>query len=333
MKRILLPVLLLACAAACAPAPSNNANTNMNASNVNAANTNASSSATASDSDLIAKEREIYDDFKKKDAAAFGALLTDDFIYVGSDNATSHDKADTLKQIASSNLTDISLTDFKVVRIDKDAAVVLYNSEGKGTDSKGKSFDQKARESSVWVNRGGKWLAIFHQDCATRPPMPPPAGANKNANANSNKATTAASPAAASTTSDAAADEKMVWEAIKRQDGTAFGNFLADDAMEVEPDQIYTKSESVNTVTTLPFLASTTLGDFKTLKIDDDASIVTYTVKGTGPDKKPFTEHHSTVWASRSGKWLAVFHHGTPVEPTMPPSSAAASPSTNANKK
>jgi hypothetical protein len=321
MKRILLPLLLLACAAACAPAPSNNANTNanVNASNVNAANTNASSSATASDADLIAKEREIYDNLKKKDSAAFGAMLGEDFIYVTSDGI--YDKAGTIKDAGTVDFNDVSLTDFKVLHIDTDAAVITYTSDIKST-SGGKSMAQKAHESSVWVNRGGKWVALFHQDCEVHA-MPAPAGASANTNtsANSNKATTAASPAsaAATTTADAEANEKMVWDALKRKDANGFANFLADDALEVEQDKVYTKSESTSTVPTLAFLSTVTIGDFQTKKIDADASIVTYTVKGTGPDKKPFTERHSTVWANRGGKWLAVFHHGgTEVAPPRP---------------
>jgi hypothetical protein len=320
---MLLPAALLICAAACAPAPTENSNTNANmnanVSNMNASNMNTASTTTAQDADIIAKEKEVYDDFKKKDMTAFGALLADDFVYVSSDGV--HDKAATVKQAGMGDLTDVALTDFKVLRIDKDAAVVVYNSESKGT-SQGKAFDDKSRESSVWVNRGGKWVAIFHQDCDIRPPMPPPAAASSNANTsmNSNKATAAASPAAAATPgSDAEANEKMVWDAIKRHDASGFASFLADDAIEVEPDKIYNKSESVSTVTSLPFLSTVALSEFKTVKIDDDASIVTYTAKGMGPDKKPFTEHHSTVWANRGGKWQATLHHGTPVGPPPPP--------------
>ncbi|MCA1816786.1 MAG: hypothetical protein LC746_10340, partial [Acidobacteria bacterium] len=62
-----------------------------------------------------------------------------------------------------------------------------------------------------------------------------------------------------------------------------------------------------------------------------DATIVMYTVKGTGPDHKSFTEHHATVWAMRGGKWQAVFHHGTPVGPPPPPAAANANKSANAN--
>ena len=324
MKRmLLLPAALLVCASACTPATNentnSNANINANMSNMNASNMN-TSSAIASDSDLIAKEKEVYDDIKKKDSTAFGALLADDFMYVTSDGV--HDKAATVKEIGMNDLTDIALTDFKVIRIDKDAAVVIYNSDSKGT-SQGKPMASKSRESSVWVNHGGKWVAIFHQDCDIRPMMTPPpaaASANSNTSANSNKAATAASPAtAAMPGTDVEANEKMVWDAIKRKDASGFASFLADDALEVEPDKVYTKAESASTVTSLPFLASVALSDFKTVKIDNDASIVIYTAKGTGPDKKPFTEHHSTVWANHGGKWLATLHHGTPVAPPAPP--------------
>ncbi|HEX9917560.1 MAG TPA: hypothetical protein VGA87_00260, partial [Pyrinomonadaceae bacterium] len=48
-------------------------------------------------------------------------------------------------------------------------------------------------------------------------------------------------------------------------------------------------------------------------KFDADASLVTYRINGTGPDGKPFEERAGSIWANRGGKWMAVFHHGTPV--------------------
>src|SRR6266850_223926 len=68
------------------------------------------------------------------------------------------------------------------------------------------------------------------------------------------------------------------------------------------------------------------LSDFKTVKFDDDASLVTYTVKI--PGNKPDTEHHSTIWVNRNGKWWAVFHQGTPVMamPMPKPSASMAKP-------
>ena len=57
-----------------------------------------------------------------------------------------------------------------------------------------------------------------------------------------------------------------------------------------------------------------TLSDFREIKLDDDASVLTYTVKGTGKDWPPKGQRHSTVWVKRDGRWLAAFHQGTNIE-------------------
>jgi hypothetical protein len=53
------------------------------------------------------------------------------------------------------------------------------------------------------------------------------------------------------------------------------------------------------------------LSDFKETKLDTDATLVTYKVKG--PDEKGhMTEmYHSTIWTNHSGQWKAAFHQGT----------------------
>lgn len=53
------------------------------------------------------------------------------------------------------------------------------------------------------------------------------------------------------------------------------------------------------------------LSDWKTVKIDDNAALVTYVVKL--PGMKPDTEYHSTIWVNRDGKWQGLFHMGTPI--------------------
>jgi hypothetical protein len=80
------------------------------------------------------------------------------------------------------------------------------------------------------------------------------------------------------------------------------------------------------------------LSDWKELKIDDDASLVTYLFKMPGTSQEG--ERHSTIWTGRDGKWLARFHHGTPAtkEPAMPAATtasptAAASPRASASPK
>ena len=53
-----------------------------------------------------------------------------------------------------------------------------------------------------------------------------------------------------------------------------------------------------------------TQSDFKETKLDADATLVTYTVKGPMAGKT-VTEHHSTLWTNRAGQWRAIFHQGS----------------------
>ena len=107
--------------------------------------------------------------------------------------------------------------------------------------------------------------------------------------------------------------ENQVWDALKRRDWNAFASLLASDQIEVYHYGISDKSQSVDGVKQINF-AGATLSDFKELKIDPGATLVTYLVKS--PDKafNRAGERHTTIWANRGGKWLAVFHQGTHVE-------------------
>ena len=116
--------------------------------------------------------------------------------------------------------------------------------------------------------------------------------------------------AQASTGADPIANEKMVWDALKSKNFDAFAALLASDSLEVEPEGVHDKAGSVKTVSQFD-ASKAALSDWKVVKFDDDASLVTYLVKipGSAPDG----ERHSTIWIDRGGKWLALFHHGTPV--------------------
>lgn len=310
MKRTCLVAALLVCAAACTAVAPTNTN-NANASNVNTSNTNTASTATWTNDDIIAGDRQAWDFIKAKNYDAFAALLADDFVGVTSGKIMTKD--DLLAYVKTFDLNEVNLSDFKVVRIDNDAAVVTYTVNDKGTvggkpiptDSKG------MRHSTAKVMRGGKWLAVYHQGTPIMSmPSVPPAGVSNTNAVNSNNASPVASPAA--TTADAEANEKAAWAAIKAKNYDAFAGYLAEDFLEVEPDQVYTKSASVEGVKRFD-ASKFELSDFRSVTLDADAKLVTYTVKGPGPGGKTMTELDSTIWTNRGGKWLAVFHQSTPV--------------------
>lgn len=311
MKRIILLAALLLAAAGCATttqAPSNNAPAQP--ANANATAT-PKAATTNADADVIAKEKEIWDTIKRKEADAFAAMLADDYMHIANDGI--YGKAETVSGVKMLDLTDITFSDWKTVMLDKDAAVVTYTVNVKGTGGGQPVSATPVRGSSVWVNRNGKWVGVFHQETNVEP-MPPDTAGNKPV------ATTAAAatPQAAAKPADASADdpvarEKQVWDAIKQKDFDRFASYLAEDQLEVSSWGVNDKAASVKGVQQVD-LSKATLSDFKTLKLNDAATLVSYTVKGPTP---PFTkagERSSTIWVNRGGKWLAVFHQGTSIK-------------------
>lgn len=344
MKRIYLcAALLLFGAAACAPAPTDNANANANVSNMNAANSNMTSAASWTNDDVISNEKKAWDSIKSKDYAAFDAMLDTNFIDVTPAGVL--DKAGTVAEVKTFDLTDVMLSDFKVIKIDNDAAVVVYTVSLKGSMN-GKPIPANApteRHATAKVWRGGKWLAVYHQETPSIP-IPPPVAAGaatnsnrasaKNANTSdslkntnavvvaknaNNTAATTASPAMLTTTADAEANEKMVWDAFDKKNINGFEGVLTDDSLEVEDDGIYTKAASVDMIRKMLDTASfkSTLSDFKTVTLDEDAKVVTYVAKSDYKGAPPSGVRHSTVWVNHGGKWMVAYHQGTNI--TKPP--------------
>jgi len=317
MKRLYLLVLTAIILAACSAPP-----TNREASTATNANKPAEtkSAAPLTEADAIAKEKEIWQALAKQDLNAFSALLAEDQIYVSGDGV--HDKASSVKAVTGFVPTSVGYADWKLTTIDKDAALITYKSTVKGTMNGAAVPEGSAYETSLWVNRDGKWLALYHQDSAVMAPQPaPPAKAP--AKAGASPAGAAPAPTA-TTTSDAEANEKAVWDALKAKHFDAFESMLATDFLEVEPFGTSDRAGSVKGVQGVDF-SKNTLSDWKTVKVGPDATLVTYIAHF--PGQKVDTEYHSTVWANRNGKWIAVFHQGTHKAAAQPAAPAkAASP-------
>jgi hypothetical protein len=318
MKRLtaLAALLLLAAAAGCTTTTDN---TNTGAGNANNANTTANANANAAatpagptQADLEAKERQVWDAIKAKKWDDLGGMLGDDFVIVQEDGP--HTKAQMLDSIKKYDLKEYTLSDFKLIKVDADLAVINYSATEKSTYDGKDSSGKPAYASSAWANRGGKWVAVYHQESEKMEmPPAPPAGANTNSAANANAAAnanrppaTGASPATIASATDA---EKAVWETIKAKNADAFGGYLLPDAYEVEPEGVMDKTTSVKMITSFD-ASKWALSEFKETKLDADATLLTY--KGAGPDRgKQMQMYHSTIWTNRGGQWKAAFHQGT----------------------
>ena len=313
MKKTLVLVSLFIVAAACSTAPPANVNTNANMANANKA-ADMKSTGAVSESDIIAKEKSGWDLIKKKDWDGFGKLLASDYLEVLDDGV--HDKAKTLTAIKDFELSDVTFDNWKMLPIDKDAVIITYTATVKGTFKNEAVPPGPYREAAVYVNRNGEWLAAFYQETLSRTAPPPP---SPSPTATQTPKSPASPAKPGETGSDAIANEKLVWEALKSKNYDAFASYLSSESMEIEPEAVYDKAGSVKGVTAVD-LSKAEQSDWKTLKFNDEASLVTYTVvlPGMKPGAKPEKEYHSTIWVRRDNKWQALLHQGTPAPTSKP---------------
>lgn len=325
MKRSLprlLPASLLLLCAACTTVPIDNANT-ANAANANAANANAAAATTTAaaawtDDDVTSNERQAWEIIKRKEFAALADALADEFIDVTPFGI--RNRAQTVEYVRTFDLTEANLSDFRVVRLGKSAAVVTYTLRLAGAIG-GRPIpvgESSVRASTAKLWRGGKWLAVYHQVTPVAPapsPPPPAAGASPAAGVAASPAATAAAQA----TDNVIANEEAVWDALRRKDWDAFAAFVADDQIEVEPSGVHDKAATLGLVRQFDF-SGVKLNELRAMGIGagDEAKIVTYAVVGTAPDKTPINERAATIWALRDGRWRAAFHQSTPVRDTGP---------------
>ena len=306
MKKLFVVVSLLVLGAACATQPASNSNTTANTNN------GVKTTAAPSEADLMAKEKSAWDAFKRKDVDAFKKVLAPEYIEVV--DAGVKDTAAAVASMKDIDLTDVTFSDWKMIPIDKDAALLTYKVNVKGK-FKGEDIPPGPYyEASAYVNRNGEWVAIYYQETVSRKmeQTSPPPPAKKES---SSPATAPAKPA--ETGADPIANEKIVWDLFRAKNWDGFASLLTPEFMEVEPDGVFDKSGSVKGLQQMPMdMSAFELSDWKALPFDDDAKLVTYTVTMKGP--KPEKDYHATIWVKRDGKWLGLYHQGTPAAAAAP---------------
>ena len=111
---------------------------------------------------VIAAEKKLWEAWKNKDPKPFKALLAADSVMI-SDSGVSG-KNESLKDVASTTceVKSYELSDFKVAFLSAGTALLTYKATSDG--SCGGVAIPTVWSSSLYVNRGGRWLAAAHQE-------------------------------------------------------------------------------------------------------------------------------------------------------------------------
>lgn len=110
---------------------------------------------------LTASEKALWEAFKNKKAEVFKRTLTSDGFQIDAMGVTA--KADIAAGMAACEIKDYSLSDFKLTTVNASAALLTYKGTQHGSCA-GQAVPETVYASTVWVNRGGKWQALFHQE-------------------------------------------------------------------------------------------------------------------------------------------------------------------------
>lgn len=111
--------------------------------------------------DVIERELALWEIVKNNQVEVYKTYYAANFSAVYSDGVKDiNQEADGVRNV---DLKDYALTDTKVVFPNKVTAVLTYKVTVHGS-FKGEDISGSYYASSVWVNQGGKWLAILHTE-------------------------------------------------------------------------------------------------------------------------------------------------------------------------
>jgi hypothetical protein len=116
---------------------------------------------------LEVNERAVNAAFAKGDAATIKKYLAADATAL--DGGGVQTIAAMLAMLPQMKIESWAIDSYKVTWISDTTAVATYRFTGKGTMA-GQPLPSTTWSSTVWTNRGGSWVAAFHQESVAEPP-------------------------------------------------------------------------------------------------------------------------------------------------------------------
>lgn len=122
------------------------------------------SGAASVEGELITKEKRTWELYGKKDLKALAELTSEDFydIYPSGEVVG---KKQYLADVLETEVKDYALSDFKVIKLNEGAAVVVYKAKVRA-EVKGKELRSEVAVTSGWAKRRGRWLNVFYRENA-----------------------------------------------------------------------------------------------------------------------------------------------------------------------
>jgi hypothetical protein len=118
---------------------------------------------------LIANENKINEAVAKHDVKTFTDLVASEAN--SADGMGFMKVAEFVKSMNDVKVASWHIMDTQVQWVDDKTAIVTYTWMGSGT-FKGEPLPATTYASSVWTERNGKWVVVYHQESAAAPPPP-----------------------------------------------------------------------------------------------------------------------------------------------------------------
>jgi len=122
---------------------------------------------------IVNLERAVNEAVAKGDMKAFHANIAPDAIAIDPSGINKVNGPDMDKMLLANKIQSWNLDGSQFYWISDQSVVHLYRWTGKGT-YEGQPIPSPTWASTVWTNKGGKWMAVFHQE-TTAMPAPPAA--------------------------------------------------------------------------------------------------------------------------------------------------------------
>jgi hypothetical protein len=114
--------------------------------------------------ELIAKEKEVWDAYKRKDTKTLGQLLAGEYYAIEDADGQIMSKAEAIESAAELDLKNYEMRNVAVFQINDGSAIVRYKVKIEGAAHKHAFVPQWSMVSSVWVKREGKWQNLMYQE-------------------------------------------------------------------------------------------------------------------------------------------------------------------------